>query len=270
VNLALSELPDFICLPGNGPHLRGAVSISPSLDYLERAYDDAKYGEFSKHPYMDIVIPSMIDPGMAPPGRHVMSCFVQYAPYNQNGGWTDANREAFGDAVVNTLARYAPNIRRAIIGRQVLVPSDIERTTGPHRRAISSRASWRCISSSSSGRCRLGQLPHPHQRLLAVRRRHPSRRRHHGRLGSPGRSRDPEGRGTVSAAQEIVVIGGGINGLVAAACLAKAGHKVLLLERQPRHRRPEPDRRVPSPASAPILWGRMRAGCLRRWPASWA
>ncbi len=130
VNLALSELPDFTCLPGSGPHLRGAVSISPSLDYLERAYDDAKYGEFSKHPYIDIVIPSMIDPGMAPPGQHVMSCFVQYAPYNQNGGWTDANREAFGDAVVDTLTRYAPNLRRAIIGRQVLVPTDIERITG--------------------------------------------------------------------------------------------------------------------------------------------
>jgi phytoene dehydrogenase-like protein len=130
VNLALSELPDFTCLPGFGPHLRGAISISPSLDYLERAYDDAKYGEFSKRPYMDVVIPSMIDPGMAPPGKHVMSCFVQYAPYNQNGGWTDASREAFGDAVVNTLALHAPNLKRAIIGRQVLTPDDIERTTG--------------------------------------------------------------------------------------------------------------------------------------------
>jgi phytoene dehydrogenase-like protein len=130
VNLALSELPDLTCLPGAGPHLRGAISISPSLEYLERAYDDAKYGEFSRNPYMDIVIPSMIDPGMAPPGKHVMSCFVQYAPYNQNGGWTDAKREAFGDAVVNTLARYAPNIKSAIIGRQVLTPDDIERTTG--------------------------------------------------------------------------------------------------------------------------------------------
>jgi phytoene dehydrogenase-like protein len=104
VNLALSELPDLTCLPGMGPHLRGAISISPSLDYLERAYDDAKYGEFSREPYMDIVIPSMIDPGMAPPGKHVMSIFVQYAPYQLNGGWTDARREAFGDAVVNTLA----------------------------------------------------------------------------------------------------------------------------------------------------------------------
>jgi len=130
VNLALAGLPDFKCLPGPGPHLRGAVSISPSVEYLERAYDDAKYGEFSQHPYMDIVIPSMIDPGMAPPGKHVMSVFVQYAPYHLNGGWTDAKREAFGDAVVKTLARYAPNIESLILHRQVLTPADIERITG--------------------------------------------------------------------------------------------------------------------------------------------
>jgi phytoene dehydrogenase-like protein len=130
VNLALDGLPDFTCLPGAGPHLRGAVSISPSLAYLERAYDDAKYGEFSRNPYMDIVLPSMIDPQMAPPGKHVMSIFVQYAPYHLNGGWTDARREAFGDAVVDTLARYAPNIKPLILHRQVLTPADIERITG--------------------------------------------------------------------------------------------------------------------------------------------
>jgi phytoene dehydrogenase-like protein len=130
VNLALSELPDFTCLPGRGPHLRGAISISPSFDYLERAYDDAKYGEFSRRPYLDVVIPSMIDPGMAPPGKHVMSIFVQYAPYHLEGGWTDARREAFGDAVVDTLAEYAPNLRTAILHRQVLTPLDIERITG--------------------------------------------------------------------------------------------------------------------------------------------
>src|ERR1044071_2496990 len=130
VNLALSELPDFSLLPCVGPRLRGAISISPSLDYLERAYDDAKYGEFSREPYMDVVIPSMIDPGMAPPGKHVLSAFVQYAPYKLNGGWTDARREAFGDAVVDTLSRHAPNLKSAIIGRQVLTPADIERITG--------------------------------------------------------------------------------------------------------------------------------------------
>jgi phytoene dehydrogenase-like protein len=130
VNLALSGLPSLTCLPGEGPHLRGAISISPSIDYLERAYDDAKYGEFSRHPYMDIVIPSMIDPNMAPPGKHVMSIFVQYAPFALNGGWNDAKREAFGDAVVKTLARYAPNIESLILHRQVLTPDDIEKITG--------------------------------------------------------------------------------------------------------------------------------------------
>jgi phytoene dehydrogenase-like protein len=130
VNLALDALPDFTCLPGNGPHLRGAISVSPSVEYLERAYDDAKYGEFSREPYMDIVIPSMIDPHMAPPGKHVMSIFVQYAPYRVNGGWTDAKRDALGDAVIKTLARYAPNIERIILHRQVLTPADIERTVG--------------------------------------------------------------------------------------------------------------------------------------------
>ena len=134
VNLALGELPDFTCLPGNRingrAHLRGAISISPSVAYLERAYDDAKYGEISRRPYMDIVIPSMLDPGMAPPGKHVMSIFVQYAPYHLNGGWTDERREALGDAVIDTLAQYAPNIKSAILHRQVVTPADIERIVG--------------------------------------------------------------------------------------------------------------------------------------------
>lgn len=130
VNLSLSELPNFTCLPGEGPHLRGAISISPSVDYLERAYDDAKYGDFSRRPYMDIIIPSMIDPGMAPPGKHVMSIFVQYAPSDLKGGWDETRREAFGDAVIDTLAQYAPNLPGAILHRQVLTPWDMERDIG--------------------------------------------------------------------------------------------------------------------------------------------
>ena len=130
VNLALGELPSFTCLPGAGLHLRGAISVSPSVDYLERAYDQAKYGEFSRRPYLDIVIPSVIDPSMAPPGKHVMSIFVQYAPYHVNGGWTGARREALGDAVVDTLAEYAPNLKGAILHRQVITPADIERVLG--------------------------------------------------------------------------------------------------------------------------------------------
>ena len=130
VNLALDALPEFTCLPGDGPHLRGAISISPDFDYIEKAYDDAKYGNFSEVPYIDIIIPSVLDPEMAPPGKHVMSCFVQYAPYNINGGWDDQKREDFGDAVINALARFAPNIKDIILNRQVLTPADIESTFG--------------------------------------------------------------------------------------------------------------------------------------------
>ena len=130
VNLALSELPNFTALPGEGILHRGSISISPSIDYIERAYDDAKYGRFSKEPYVEIVIPSKIDPDMAPPGQHVMSCFVQYAPYDIEGGWDDAKRDAFGESVISTIERYAPNIRKAIIGKQVITPVDIERITG--------------------------------------------------------------------------------------------------------------------------------------------
>jgi phytoene dehydrogenase-like protein len=131
VNLALDTLPSFACLPGPGPHLRGAISISPSVDYMERAYDDAKYGDFSRRPYIDMVIPSLTDPSVAPPGKHVMSCFVQYAPYHlKDGAWDDRKREAFGDAVVNAIAEYAPNIKDIILHRQVLTPLDIERIFG--------------------------------------------------------------------------------------------------------------------------------------------
>ncbi|MFQ5942805.1 MAG: phytoene desaturase family protein [Anaerolineales bacterium] len=130
VNIALDAAPEFACWPGQGPHLRGAISISPSLDYLERAYDQAKYGEFSHRPYIDIVIPSMIDPDMAPAGKHVMSCFVQYAPYQLAEGDWDARREEFGDAVINTLSEYIPNLKNILLHRQVLTPLDIERITG--------------------------------------------------------------------------------------------------------------------------------------------
>ena len=130
VNLALDGLPDFKSMPGPGAHLRGAISISPSIDYMERAYDDAKYGRFSRRPYMDCVIPSLTDPSLAPPGKHVMSCFVQYAPYHlKDGNWDDA-RDAFGETVLDTLAEHAPNIRERIIHKQVLTPLDLERTFG--------------------------------------------------------------------------------------------------------------------------------------------
>jgi len=132
VNLAVDRLPDFTCLPGVGEHLRGAISFSPHPDEMEQAYDDAKYGHFSRRPYIDMIIPTLVDPQMAPPGKHVISCFVQYAPYKLAPGlgtWDD-QREAFGDAVIDRIAEFAPNIRDIVIGRQVLTPLDIERTMG--------------------------------------------------------------------------------------------------------------------------------------------
>jgi phytoene dehydrogenase-like protein len=131
VNLALGELPNFSCAPGDGPHLRAAISISPSVEYLERAYDDAKYGTFSHEPYLEVFIPSLWDSTLAPAGSHVMSVLMQYAPYHlRDGPWDSAKREALGDTVVATLARYAPNLENAIIDRQVLTPADLEKRFG--------------------------------------------------------------------------------------------------------------------------------------------
>jgi phytoene dehydrogenase-like protein len=130
VNIALDGLPEFKAMPGTGAHLRGAISISPGVEYMERAYDDAKYGNFSRRPYIDMVIPSLTDPSVAPPGKHVLSCFVQYAPYKLAQGTWDDQREAFGDTVVNTIAEHAPNIKKLIVGRQVLTPLDLEREFG--------------------------------------------------------------------------------------------------------------------------------------------
>lgn len=130
VNLALDGLPSFSSLPGPGEHLRGAISFSPSLDYMERAYDDAKAGRFSRRPYVDVVIPTLVDPTMAPPGKHVMSCFVQYAPYRLAAGTWEEQREAFGDTVVDVIAERAPNIRDLILHRQVVTPLDMERDVG--------------------------------------------------------------------------------------------------------------------------------------------
>jgi phytoene dehydrogenase-like protein len=130
VNLALDGLPSFTSLPGTGEHLRGAISFSPSIDYMEQAYDDAKAGRFSRRPYVDVVIPTLVDPSMAPPGKHVMSCFVQYAPYRLAEGTWDERKEAFGDTVIDVIAERAPNIRDLIVGRQVVTPLDMERDVG--------------------------------------------------------------------------------------------------------------------------------------------
>jgi phytoene dehydrogenase-like protein len=132
VNLALDGLPELACKPGKGEWLRGAISFSPSLDYMERAYDDAKYGSFSRRPYVDMIIPTLVQPDMAPPGKHIISCFVQWAPYHLSDGkvWDDAQREAFGETVIDTLEERFPKIRDHILHKQFLTPLDIEEITG--------------------------------------------------------------------------------------------------------------------------------------------
>jgi phytoene dehydrogenase-like protein len=129
INVALAELPSFLALPGTeaGPQHRGTIHICPDQDYIERAFDDAKYGRPSAEPVLECTIPSVVDPTVAPPGRHLMSMFVQYAPYELRDGSWDDEREAFADRCFDVLDEYAPNFKRSVIARQVLVPVDLER-----------------------------------------------------------------------------------------------------------------------------------------------
>jgi phytoene dehydrogenase-like protein len=132
VNFALDGLPVFTSRPGDGLHMRGDIAVAPSVAYLERAYDDAKYGNFSRRPYLNIVIPSLTDPSVAPPGKHVLSAFVQYAPYHLAEG-ADAwpgKREAFGDTVTDTIEELAPGFKDRILHRQTLTPWDLEKEFG--------------------------------------------------------------------------------------------------------------------------------------------
>jgi phytoene dehydrogenase-like protein len=130
--VALERLPSFRCLPGHepGPQHRGTVHICPDQDYIERAYDDAKYGRPSASPVMECSIPSAVDPSVAPPGKHLMSMFIQYAPYRlAEGGW-DEVKEKFADRCFDVLEEYAPGFKNSVIARQVLSPLDLERTFG--------------------------------------------------------------------------------------------------------------------------------------------
>ena len=132
LNLALSALPKFTGCSGvdGAEKLSGRIHIGPDIDYLERAFDCAKYGNFSTQPYMEITIPSLSDSSLAPKGAHVMSIHVQYTPYELKGGGWNSQREQFGDTVVHTLSDFAPNLRELIVHRQILTPLDLEQTYG--------------------------------------------------------------------------------------------------------------------------------------------
>jgi phytoene dehydrogenase-like protein len=131
INLALSGLPEFTAYPGvPGQHHKATMHICPSIEYVERAWDDAKYGRASERPLLELTVPTMYDASLAPPGKHVMGIFLQYAPYTLREGTWDELREPFGDRVISLIEEYAPNIRRIIEHRQVLTPLDLERRFG--------------------------------------------------------------------------------------------------------------------------------------------
>ncbi|MGA7098195.1 MAG: NAD(P)/FAD-dependent oxidoreductase [Acidimicrobiia bacterium] len=130
VNFALDSNPTYPGLEGRSDQYRGFINIGPSLDYLEHAYDDAKYGSYSKRPYIDGCIQSNVDPDMAPPGKAVMSCFIQYAPYHLEGSDWDTERDNFGDNVQGTLESFFPGFGDLVLHREVVTPLDIERTVG--------------------------------------------------------------------------------------------------------------------------------------------
>ncbi|HEY2498819.1 MAG TPA: NAD(P)/FAD-dependent oxidoreductase [Candidatus Angelobacter sp.] len=126
VNLALSGLPKFKALNGDDAALRGRIHIGPEIDYLERAFDESKYGNFSPHPYLEVTFPSLTDPALAPIGKHVMSIYMQYAPFKlKNSDWED-QRSNLGETVVKTLAEYAPNLPSLIEDGQIITPKDLE------------------------------------------------------------------------------------------------------------------------------------------------
>jgi phytoene dehydrogenase-like protein len=132
INLALSELPSFTALPGDGPgpQHRGTIHVAEDIDAVERAYDDAKYGRPSETPMLECTIPSVVDDTLAPPGKHVMSMFVQYAPTTLRGAHWDEVKEKVADRCLEIMDQYAPNFSRSVIHRQVLSPLDIERRFG--------------------------------------------------------------------------------------------------------------------------------------------
>jgi phytoene dehydrogenase-like protein len=130
VNFALDGPPRYPALGERTDQYRGFTNIGPSMEYLERAFDDGKYGWYSKRPYLDCAIQSMVDPDMAPPGKAVMSCFVQYAPYHLRGSDWDTEREGLGDTVQATLESFFPGFGKLVLQREIRTPLDIERTVG--------------------------------------------------------------------------------------------------------------------------------------------
>ena len=198
INLALDGLPDFTCLPGStlAPHHKTTIHICPTLEYIERAYDDSKYGRPSAQPMLEITIPTTYDSTLAPPGKHVMNIFLQYTPYTLSPevapSW-HAIKESYADRVMDMIEEYAPGFKSRVLHRHVLSPLDLEEEYGMTggnifhgEMSVDQLFFLRPVA-------RLGQVPHADSRALPVRLRRPPRRRRDGRSRPQRRARNPEG-----------------------------------------------------------------------------
>ena len=181
MNFALDGMPEFPGLPGSTAPFGGFINLGPTLEYLERAYDAAKYGWYSDRPFIDGAMQSVIDPDMAPPGKHVLSCFVQHAPYELKGpdgsrvDW-ETERENFGDKAQAVLEEHFPGFGKLVLQREVVTPADIERVTGLTEGNIFAGeflAPQMYFFRPAPG---WSQYATPINRLLPVRIRHPPRR----------------------------------------------------------------------------------------------
>ena len=194
VNFALDGLPVFPALPDTVDHYGGFLNIGPTIEYVERAFDAAKYGWYSERPFIDAAIQSVVDPDMAPPGKHVMSCFVQYAPYELKGSDWETERESFGDKAQAVLESHFPGFGDLVLHREVVTPVDIERVTGLTEGNIFAGRVPRPADVLLPPRPGLEPVPHPDRRLLPVRLRHPPRRlrdRLPRQAGQPARAARP-------------------------------------------------------------------------------
>src|SRR2546429_7817723 len=191
VNLALGGLPGFSGLEANEGALRalsGRIHIGPDIDYLERAFDDSKYGELSRAPYLDVTIPTILDPALAPDGKHVLSAYVQFAPFKLKEGHWDLRRRDLGLTVINTLGAYAPDLSSLVEGMQVITPEDLETFygfTGGHifhgelaldqLFAMRPVLDWARYKTPVRGLFLCGSGTHPGNGLTGARGAHPAR-----------------------------------------------------------------------------------------------
>ena len=193
INMALDRLPEFTATPGAGPHLGATMHICPTIEYMERAWDDAKYGRPSRRPIIEMTIPTIYDPSLAPPGKHIMGVFVQYAPYTLREGTWDGLRDTYADRVIDGIAEHAPNIRDIILHRPGSHAARHRADLRHYRRQHLSRGDERRSDVLQPPGDGLGTIRYANPGVVSVRRRGAPRRRRHRRRRLQRRRPRPEG-----------------------------------------------------------------------------